>query len=357
MFYWILLTIIIFQNSALANTKSNLSEIKKIEFSSKQINWNSKNNSTSDLKVDIPANAISFTVYAFSNDLSSDYQMSSLKNPAGKASEFNYNQPISGGYFGFMMPWKPGQILTSGRWVFSIKGNSRNNSKKVTPPKIIVLIKTVNGTLGPHTRGRLSVSFQFSGSDQLTASSARTDLVFQKHLAELTHIFKSNGIDLVLSDESYNDLKIPGNSVEIGYNSDQVYASGKRQDAINIIFASAILLPQGSCKGLSAAILGPFLIKSSNNSVVMATSKLNLTPLEEKYEKSYASTLAHEIAHYLGLPHISDPNFGVADQFNDTKDFDLENLMYYDDATPSKKNLLSPQQRHFLLLNPMVTLY
>lgn len=357
-----------------------LSELSKTTLSDTA--WNKQLGESSELTFEIPTDAISFSVMIHSENSKNYFLIESLVDPKGFA--FVTNHPTgdqvptplpqwigagqfyspnrflidfnAGGYAGLLVPNNPKLNLTAGTWKLKIKSFDQNQQPVSTQPTIDILIKHFKEKkITQKTRGLLNINLQFTGSDKLNSDSYLSDIDFQNHLNFLRSVLNNLRIDLNFV--GAQDINLSTQTVIAGEESgDQTYKLGKITDGVNLIFCGDIQFSGSNDRvdGLSSSILGPLTISNVfQNAVLISTKKAD--PLLRQAPK--ALIMAHEIFHYLGLPHTrnSSVQFGE-DPFSDTliaNDYDY--LMQ--EGLDHEAVEVTAQQQHLLLLSPAVTLY
>jgi hypothetical protein len=90
-------------------------------------------------------------------------------------------------------------------------------------------------------------------------------------------------------------------------------SAGAGNTAVNLFFVADIAASDGELEGLSGGIPGPFAMHGTGSSgIVFATDMMQGDPI------TMGRTLAHELAHFLGLFHISEADGSAHDPLNDT---------------------------------------
>jgi hypothetical protein len=351
-----------------------VSSIIRVPFD--HVDWNASTGRTSLLTLDVPPDAVSFTVYAYSDNKNEFYLVDSVTNPKGEI--FVSEKPANGkddhfgsgpsqspnksqlgtfaGFNSLLVPNNPTLHMTPGQWRFSVRAVQPDLTPTKAAPKILVLIKTKSG--GPitdKTKGNLNINLQFTGSDDWTAKTAANNSQLQQMIQKLKSIYSEIGVEISVKKQV--DTRFPGQIADIrDQKTLDLFKQGVGSDGINVIFVHRIMVDQANtAQGFSGALLGPVGIASApQNAVLVITEPIN--PLMRK--PPTANVLAHEIGHYLGLPHTYDGNPHLEhDPFTDTskEQFGSTNLMQpgMDDDVSS----VSPQQRHAILLSPAVTLF
>jgi hypothetical protein len=205
-------------------------------------------------------------------------------------------------------------------------------------------------------RGVLDLNLHFTGAEGLSAESARNDPTFQGHLETMRTLYAQVGVSL--GDITYRDID-PSYAVIESFDgpeadlSEMFALSDGNPEAVNLFFVSELSAGQfggfAVVLGISGGIPGPPRLQGSPRSGVAIAVK----PVEGA-PAGIATTMAHEVGHFLGLFHTSEQNFfggaGLHDPIPDTPENDEGFLMFNTGAGSQ----LSPQQGAVMRANPFV---
>jgi hypothetical protein len=272
------------------------------------------------ITVDVPADAVSFSIVAEPvNPGSAAAGLVRITTPNGQVvydffdfMTTAYRKPAGGLYndqpFVMIYPNAPRVNVVPGRYQVVLATTATGK----IPFKVTLLMKRQSGVL---KGGTLPAMLWFSKQKYLNAQTAQTDPRFQNALATMTQIYESIGV--TLGPFIYNDLPPESESLAVIQDRQQVgrlFALGKGDTrALNFYFIDQFNLEGGSgVIGMSGGIPGPICLPGlPRGGVAVALSVLGRS-------QSFATAMAHEAGHYLGLYHVSESNGRSFDPLQDT---------------------------------------
>ncbi len=371
-----------FSSAALSATELKLvSSVQKLKFDTPA--WNADLGRTTEMEIDVPKNAISVSIFASSDSLEDYYVVDSVIDPTGKffvsptplsqslppgvqngfgvGPMYSPNRSMMGqspGYVGLVVPNNPALSMTEGKWKFTVAGLHNDGKPSLVAPSILVVVKSKNdGAITQKTRAKVNMHFQFTGSDNLSAANFFDNRFnFQKQIENFKSIYSAIGLEFNLIDAT--DTNLTQNSIDIDtVQTMQLFKRGSGDNGVNFIFVPKIVVgislgSEQTAQGYSGALVGPqFMPGAPLNGVLVITATSHalagLPPI--------SIVMAHEAAHFLGVPHILD-NPQVKDAFGDTPELHRSTNLMSNDPNENSINL-SVQQRHQLFLNPAVMLF
>lgn len=204
--------------------------------------------------------------------------------------------------------------------------------------------------------GILDMNLFFTGAQGLTAESAQTDTYFQAQLAHVAEIYGKIGISF--GDVKYYDTEERFRIIESvdGEGADllEMFAATEEanQEAVNLFFvdelAAATTGGFGVILGIAGGIPGPAIHGTGRSGVAIVVKPM------QGMENDYATTIAHEVGHYLGLYHTTEQNFmggpAMHDPLPDTPQNDDSYLMYW----TGSGDKMSPWQGRIMRSSPWV---
>lgn len=178
--------------------------------------------------------------------------------------------------------------------------------------------------------GTLDLDLYFTGAQGLSAATAPSDPAFQARLAAVAAIYAEVG--LVFGRVAYADVDPRFRDIESinGADSDlaALFATGRDDPAAaNLYFVDSIF-EGGNFFGFSGGIPGPTALDGTGRSGVA----IALAPIPG-FPDMVNTTIAHELAHFLGLYHTSEARpVGkpqIDDALSDTPSGPSTNLMHF----------------------------
>jgi hypothetical protein len=333
---------------------------------------------THDYSVDVPADALSFTV-VLRGGVGGTSVVSRLTAPSGELlfDLDNYLSskvrilPVNDGDFGMLYPNSPRLTITAGRYRFTVLNENGSSDGEV-----LVLFKKAGTRV--QSSGKLDLNFWFAGVAGLSAANASTHPSLQSAITELRRLYQGIGINL--GTIQYYDVPSSQASAFAVINTTEgkdselrklfEVSKGAPNSAMNFFLVDQI---EGGGAGL--VILGiaggipgiPFEQGTNASGVAVTTADLTADP------KSVARTMAHEGGHWLGLWHTSEQNGQLHDPLSDTPECaasrdsnqdkrvsstecagtGAEHLMFWQAGATAEK--LSNNQGYVILRNPVVT--
>ena len=254
----------------------------------------------------------------------------------------------------FLFPNTPLVKLAPGQVTFSLHAFTRaGNTTAPQTTQLQVRVHTVCDQADHPLR--LALNIGLTGAGGLTAATAPADPRLKKALATAEQIFKSAGI--AWSDPSWHDLPqhtlIAAQSGEKSAFTQLMRATAGQSLGIPVVLVDKILAAQATgpgeslLAGLSGGIPGPPLqLGNDRAGIAIALHLASGQP------DTLGETIAHELAHQLGLFHTveatqsGDP---IEDNIPDT-DLSTSNLMHW--SVSEKSIQLSEGQREVLRNNP-----
>lgn len=284
------------------------------------------------LQVNLPSDVLSISIYVFGaqkhsyliTDASMEGEIITSEQSMEKdvpadlgfdtGERFSLNRSIRGptpGTGHYMAPNNPRVILKPGLFAFRIKGCNYDNQNIPAegPVSVSVAIKRY---VGEPQQGRLALHLYFSGSNGFTKKTVIESPLMQGAIKVMQDYLDTMNIEL---DIYYHSVKTkmsgPANPKEYV----QLAALGKHKSGIAMYFTENLDGP--GFWGLSGGGPGPVVISGQkSNGVFIATNRL-----VPDNEQEVGNTMAHELAHYLGIEHVFNVFNGTAvveDQFSDT---------------------------------------
>jgi hypothetical protein len=325
------------------------------------------------LTVDVPAGTVSFAVLADPMTPGSTGVLTKATAPNGEVL-YDYFDPTKTAFIGpiasypgqpfsLVYPNAPRVNVIPGKYEI-VLGADAPGSYKVT-----VLLKKQMGVV---QGGPLPVVFWFAKQKYLTAQTAQTDMRFQQAMAMVVDIYKAIGVQL--GPITYTDLGPESEALAVLQTRDQMaqlFALGTSSNVsgLNFYFIDQFNETGGSAGaiGRSGGIPGPVALPGlGRGGVVVALSVLQRPEI-------FATAVAHEAGHYLGLFHVSERDGTSFDPLLDTPECPAsndanmnmkvdptecvgkgsDNLMFWQ-ASGMPMRTITNDQRFVILRNPIL---
>ncbi len=215
----------------------------------------------------------------------------------------------------------------------------------------------VRKTAKQRMKGRVALNIGATGALGLSKSTILKDPRVAKAIKTARSVFAQAGIELEPIN-AFDAAKIPLIARQNGAKAEltKLFWSGKSTGmGVNVFLVDKVLAAVQSgpganvLSGVSGGVPGPPLVVGTTRSGIALS--LDLAPGQPD---TLGRTLAHELAHFLGLFHtVEDPTFGamISDELPDTG-AESDNLMHWSVSDTSQ--VLTSQQRHILHSNPWV---
>ncbi len=326
------------------------------------------------ITLDVPPGAVSFTVIADPLTPGVNAALAKVTTPSGQVvyDYFDFtktaftrpNPSYAGQPFVMVYPNAPRVNIMPGKYEIVLGTSSPGR----TMFNVTVLMKKQTGLL---KGGPLPVVFWFAKQKYLNAQTAQTDQRFQGAVAIMVDIYKAIGVQL--GPITYTDLGPESEAVAVLTDRDQMgqlFALGKdsKVPGLNFYFIDQFNEEGGSGTiGRSGGIPGPVALPGlARGGVAVALSVLNRT-------ETFATAMAHEAGHYLGLFHVSERDGRSFDPLLDTPecpasadangnmrvdpaecmDKGSDNLMFWQ-ASGMPMRTITNDQRFVILRNPIL---
>jgi hypothetical protein len=335
----------------------------------------SESSELAEVSVDVPADAVSFSLITQAADKTSDIVLVGIEDPRGKL-VYDITDPKStdfktfrSGYLlggaGMLYPNAPRLPLVPGKYKVTFGATIK------TTTQIDALIKRQSGVIAG---GKLPVVFWFTKNKYLNATTAQGNAKFQEILRIYGEIYGSVGIKL--GPITYKDVPGPNaekwavitEKEELGPLFEN--SNDASETALHFFMVDGFTFSGGATVlGISGGIPGPPAYPSlRHGGVAVALSFFN-----DSTPGVFAETLAHEGGHFLGLFHTSERTGAAFDPLLDTPEctlaadrnndmlvngleceaLDAGNLMFWSTARVPQRTLTN-DQRFVLLRNPSV---
>lgn len=275
------------------------------------------------------------------------------------------NRPsASEGVFASLAPNNEASFVTPGTHTLSVLGyaiEGRGMNAEIVYPDAQVNLTVIAKVMpAPPETGVLDLNLYFTGAGDWTARTAEADFRFLQLLSDVEALYEPVGIRF--GEISFNDID-PSFQVIEGFDGPgndlgRLFAQSVAapENAANVFFVSE--LQQGGpfggfgvVLGIAGGIPGPSLVQgTTKNGVAIALDSHD----QPEVGGDVATTMAHELGHYLGLFHTSEVDFGFGQQLHDpiadTPENDARYLMF----NTGSGERLSPWQGIVMRSNPWV---
>ncbi len=252
-----------------------------------------------------------------------------------------------------IVPNNPDASLPPGEHVLRVAGMSSQGAPKNGAVQVQVYAKVLPSA---PTTGRLDLNLHFTGARGWTAATAQDDPEFLAILDEVRGIYGQVGV--TLGDITWQDVDEKFRVIETlqGPGSDLMEmfraSSANELNAANLFFVDELTSPFGVVLGVAGGVPGPPMMQGTSRSGVAVV--VNSPP---GMADSVATTMAHELGHFLGLFHTSENELfailtggPVHDPLPDTPESDNSWLMH----NQGVGHKLSEWQGRIIRSNPWV---
>jgi hypothetical protein len=269
------------------------------------------------------------------------------------------------GVASFMFPNTPLVTVTPGRYRLRLYAFERDKDGTKNGPvasQLQVHVDFVGPPVAEKVELKLPVNVCLTGAGGIDAAVAAKHPKLQTALAMAQSVFEQAGI--TLAPIHYRDVAGPSLASIQGIEgknsawSQLMRTGGGGPMGLNMFFVDKILVgkalsPDGeSLLGLSGGVPGPPLEVGCDRCGVMFSLQSDPTA-----SKRLGAIMAHEIGHYLGLFHPTEPtgdgSAALHDNLPDTKAEDTDNLMHW--AVTEKSSQLTAQQIAVLRISPWLS--
>jgi hypothetical protein len=243
-----------------------------------------------------------------------------------------------------LLPNNPSVTLRGGNAQVVVRAADDGPGGKLTPAKGTVDV-TVQIKRAPDVKkGRLPLTFYFTGQNGLSASAAPNSPVFKATMKALTAQYQQAGIEI--GPVQYVDLPPALGRDPVPLT--KLLAQGQPQRGVGVYFVDQS--PVGGV-AMSSALPGPAAGAGMPAGVVVGTRALRLQVPPVAAGEELARDVGHELGHFLGLFHTRELDGGLRDPFADTADGDRHNPMFPMDGQPGN---FSRAQAEVLRRHPAV---
>lgn len=332
--------------------------------------------------VQVPAGSVSLTIMADGAN-ASDMDIVKVVGPTGESLIDGGNNDLIGRNFAngygqsaveMTIPHGGDYGFPPGEWTFWI----RHTRSREPEPKEVGIYADVK----PAPGSRLDLNlFIIASADVASQAQPILNQVLARFQTSLGLMSLSVGeveVIYLSSDEAKKhthvdvDIDFDNNGQPDAMDALFMMSADYKKDRINIFFVESFGF-QGIL-GIAGGTPGPQLVQGSANSGVAINTFGGITGLQGKNINTVATTMAHEVGHYLGLLHTTERYGDAFDPLADTPECDVNvwdtnndgmvssdecaaldgpNFMFWSTASYPQEDV-SDTQRYVVTLNPVI---